>query len=417
MPGRAPPPPLVTDQATLETHCQAFREAGRFAFDTEFIRDETFDAILCLIQATSGEGVVLIDPTVGLDLAPFWDLLHDPDVTAIVHAGKEDFEVCLTATGSPPRNIFDVQIAAGFVGYGYPLNLVRLVDQVTGKTVSKGQTLTDWLRRPLTDRQLRYAVDDVAYLPAVHRKLSARLEKLGRATWAREEFDRFESPDFYRPPARERFFKLKGARRLDSLGLMVLERLIEWRDEWARKHNRPVRAMMRDDVLVEIARQRPTQEHDLSVMRGFPQARNVKVVRTVLEIIEQARSVPKEQWPVPPEIREHSQMTKAVIDLLSAYMRAACYEAGVSQDLVGAAQRLRELVDYLADRNGDASAAAAASASAADAGDVPILMTGWRRQFIGRDLADLLEGRTELHLSGWPAEPRLEVVNTPAADA
>ena len=388
-------PEIVADQKTLEACCRQWRAAGCFAFDTEFIRDETYEAILGLIQVTTGGEVVLVDPTARIDIGVFWELVTDEAVTCVVHAGKEDFEVCLHATGKPPRNVFDVQVAAGLVGHGYPLSLVRLVDQVLGKRITKGQTLTDWLRRPLTDQQVRYAVEDVVHLPAVYEKLSARLEHSGRSSWASEEFRRYEDPTIYKPPVEERLFKLKGTKRLDALGLAVLERLIEWREQWAQRRNRPTRALMRDDVLVEIARRRPQRTSDLEVMRGFPQSRNRKVIRELLDLIEQARAVPPDQRPQPHRPRQDTPMMKATLDTLSAVARAICHEEQLSHDLLGGTQRLRELLDYELGRLDER----------------PPLLCGWREHFIGRRLVDLLEGRSELHLSGWPDNLRLDVVN------
>ena len=246
------PPEIITDQAALEAHCCAWREAGVFAFDTEFIRDDTYDAALCLVQVTTDGEVALIDPTADVDVGVFWELVADESIVTVVHAGKEDFEVCLRKTGKVPRNVFDVQIAAGFAGYGYPLSLVRLVESLLHRRISKGQTLTDWLRRPLTAAQVRYAVEDVVYLPDAYRKLREDIDRAGRSGWAAEELKCFEDAEFYRAPAEERTLRLKGSKKLDGLGLAVLARLIEWRDRWAQTRNRPIRALMRDDVLVEI---------------------------------------------------------------------------------------------------------------------------------------------------------------------
>jgi ribonuclease D len=391
-------PEYVTDQRCLEAHCRRWRAAGRFAFDTEFIRDDSYDAQLCLIQVTTDGEVVLVDPTADLDVRPFWKLVTDEAVTTIVHAGKEDFEVCLRATGKPPRNVFDVQIAAGFVGLGYPLSLVRLVNLLQHRRLTKGQTLTDWLRRPLTEEQLRYAVEDVVHLPAMHKSLRARLEETGRTAWAREEFAQLEKPGLYERPAQQRLFKLKGTKKLDGLGLAVLERLVDWRDRWARERNRPTRAMMRDDVLVTIAKRRPQRASELQVLRGFPQSRKSKIVQEILDLIKVAQATPKAEWPEPYEPREDTAMAKAALDILSAVTRAACHEEGLAHDLVGATQRLRELLDYRLGKSNER----------------PLLLTGWREQFIGRRLVDLLEGRSELHLSGWPNDLRLQVLSHPA---
>jgi ribonuclease D len=384
---------IVTRQAELEAYCRSWRRLGRFAFDTEFIRDETYESALCLIQVAADGQVALIDPTAPIDLASFWDLVTDPKVITVVHAGKEDFEVCLRATSQTPRNVFDVQIAAGFLGYGYPLSLTRLMADVLGQRISKGQTLTDWLRRPLTDAQVRYAVEDVVHLPRVYGKLRSGLKERGRLSWAAEEFQRFEDPACYEPPVRERLFRLKGTKRLDGLGLAVLERLIAWRDQWAEERNRPLRAMMRDDVLVEIARRRPRRASDLEVMRGFPQARNPKIIRELLALIEDAGRVPKSEWPTPFKQPKEAPMSRVMLDVLSAVTRATCEEQGVSHDLVCTTQRLREVLEY---RAGLIS-------------ERPALLRGWREEFIGNRLLDLLDGHSELHVSGWPDHARLEV--------
>jgi len=385
---------IVTQQKPLVSYCEQWHCTGWLAFDTEFIRDETYEAALCLVQVATDEKVVLIDPVAKLDLSPFWELIADPQVTAVVHAGKEDFELCLRAIGRPPRNVFDVQIAAGFLGYGYPLSLSRLAAEVVGRKIGKAQTLTDWLRRPLTDAQIRYAVEDVVHLPQMYRRLRGELERRGRLSWALEEFARFEDPQLYEPPVRERLSRLKGTKRLDGLGLAVLERLIEWRDRWARQKNRPLRALMRDDVLVEIARRRPRRASDLEVLRGFPQARNPKVVRELLALIEEASQTPPEKWPTPYKPPKEAPMSEIMLDILSAVTRAACEEHQVSHELLCTTQRLREVLDYRAGLLLER----------------PLMLRGWREQFIGRRLLELLDGHNELHICGWPEKPRLQLV-------
>lgn len=384
---------MIADQKALERFCRRLRQAGRFAFDTEFIRDDTYHAALCLVQVALGDEVVLIDPTADLDVAPFWALVTDPAVQTIVHAGKEDFEVCLRMTGQPPRNVFDVQVAAGFVGCGYPLSLVRLVQIVLKKRIIKGQTLTDWLRRPLTPEQVQYAIEDVRHLTEIHAALAQQLAERGRETWAAEELRRFEDPITYRPPTQDRLLRLKGARRLDGRSLAVLERLADWRDAWAQKRNRPARALMRDDVLVEIARRRISKASDLEVLRGFSQHRNRRVIEELLAVIAEAAATPPHLWPQPAEQREDSPMFKAALDVLSAYLRAVCHEEGVSNDLVGGVSRLRELLDF----------------ATGEREERPVLLTGWRETFIGRRLLELLEGRCALRLTGLPKEIHLEV--------
>lgn len=390
-------PRMITDQNSLVEYCERLRRNGRFAFDTEFIRDDTYHAALCLIQVNDGQEVTLIDPTADLDVAGFWSLVCDPAILTIVHAGKEDFEVCLRETGQPPRNVFDVQVVAGFVGLGYPLSLQRLVSLTLKHRLTKAQTLTDWLRRPLTDDQLRYAVEDVQHLPAIHERFAAALSKSGRTAWAAEELARFEDPAFYRPTAQARLFRIRGVNRLDGQSLAVLQRLMEWRDQWAQQRNRPTRALMRDDVLVEIARRRCSRASDLEVLRGFAQSKNRRVVEELLRVIREASETPETLWPTPVEVREEPPMYKAATDVLSAYLRSVCHDEGVSNDLVGGPQRLRELLDY----------------ATGQSKDKPMLLAGWRGEFIGRRLLELLEGRCALRLVGFPSELHVKATPVP----
>lgn len=385
------PVQMIDTAQDLSRCCQAWRELGRFAFDTEFIRDETYDARLCLIQVADANGVTLIDPAEGLDTTPFWELVLDPSIRVIVHAGKEDFDLCVRLTGKPPRNVFDVQVAAGFVGVGYPMSLVRLVAALTNHRIAKGSTLTDWMRRPLTDDQLRYAVEDVSYLLEMADKLEGMLGSLNRAAWAAEEMLRLEDAEHYRPPVAERLHKFRGMKGLDSLGLAVLQRLIEWRDKWAQEKNRPIRAMMRDDILVEIARRRPTKAQQLEVLRGFPQAKNPRVIQQILDLVAETAKSPKSSWPQVEQVREESPMERAAVDLLAGYLRATCDIEKMEYELVGGAQRLRDMLDFL--RGGTS--------------ERPIVLTGWREQFAGARLRALLEGRAQVRLVGWPDDLRL----------
>jgi ribonuclease D len=379
-------------QADLERYCVGLRALRRFAFDTEFIRDETFEPALCLVQVATDEGVTLIDP-LELDMAPFWDVVAAPRVVKIVHSGKEDFDVGLRTSGRLPRSVFDVQIAAGFVGLPYPMSLSRLVEQLLDRKLAKGHTLTDWSRRPLTPEQLRYAVEDVAHLLPMFEKLSRKIRAMQREAWAREEFQRFELEATYMMPPEERAIRIKGRSRLDGLGLLVLERLVSWREAWAKKKNRPIRALVRDDILVEIARRRPTERRELEILRGFPQARNVAICDEILALIREASNVPVAERPKPAERQDDGPMIGALLDLISAVVQCVCHEDRLAWSLLGSTQRLREVLDFHAGRLKER----------------PPLLTGWRDVFIGEHLIDLLEGRSAVSVSGWPDNIRIEL--------
>ena len=224
------------------------------AFDTEFVGEDAYRPELCLVQVATPDRLFVIDPFGCGPLDDFWRLLLAPGRTVVVHAGREDVRMCYFAVGSPLTNLFDVQIAAGLVGLGYPIGYAALVMEVLGQRMHKGETLTDWRRRPLRPEQMRYAFDDVRYLLPAWRRLSDRLEHLGRASWAAEEFAAFSRRAVADDLAQERWRKLKGLGALDRRGLAVAREVYAWRDGMAERANRPVRSLLRDDILTEIAR-------------------------------------------------------------------------------------------------------------------------------------------------------------------
>ena len=182
---------IVTDSSGVRTCCDDVAASPQIAFDTEFVGEETYVPHLCLVQVATANALYVLDPFDCGPLDELWKLIADPGRVAVVHAGREEVRICNGAIGRPPGNLFDVQIGAGLLGLGYPLGYGPLIQSVLRKRISKGETLTDWRKRPLSQHQIRYAFDDVRDLLAVWRRMEAKLEKLGRTGWAREEFDNF----------------------------------------------------------------------------------------------------------------------------------------------------------------------------------------------------------------------------------
>src|SRR5437763_2863021 len=274
---------LGTGPAALAECCAHLAGCEAVGFDTEFVGENTYHPHLCLIQVATPQKLYLIDPLAEPErdpawLNPFWEVLTDPARTVVVHAGREEARLCELAVGRPPPGLFDVQIAAGLVGYNYPLGHAGLVQQVLRQPVAKGETLTDWRKRPLTRQQVRYAYDDVRYLLALWRELSERLTDLDRLDWAREEFAHFLRRARVENPAVEKWRKLKGLSRLERRRVAVVRELYEWREALAALNNRPVRTIVRDDLLGEIAKRNPQSEADLAVLRGLPRAEHAAIV-------------------------------------------------------------------------------------------------------------------------------------------
>ena len=176
---------VLGTQSEIQELCAQCRAEARFAFDTEFVMEDRYEAEVCLLQIAVGDTVAIVDPFKKLDLQPVWNLVGDPEIETIVHAGQEDLALSVQHTGAPPRNIFDVQIAAGFVGYDYPVSLQRLVQSTLHIRLHKSKTLTDWRKRPLSPEQIRYAAEDVSYLLEIRNLLDRRLGRLNRRNWAR----------------------------------------------------------------------------------------------------------------------------------------------------------------------------------------------------------------------------------------
>lgn len=381
-PGPAPTgrsPTVICDPDALKALLVNLRQAGRFAFDTEFVMEDSYHAQVCLIQVATDSAVTLIDPLLGLDDAPFWRLVADPAIEKIVHAGIEDVALCVQRTGQVPRNVFDLQIAAGLVGLDYPLSLMKLVRATVGARLHKSQTLTDWRKRPLTPAQLQYGRDDVAFLPQAHQFILTRLHKLGRLDWAREEFERFEKPELYDRGEEVELLRLKGARTLSARGLAIARELMTVREGLAERFNRPPRVMLKDHLLVEIARHEWVTVKDIRGLRGVQLATGA--VRELAEAVQRGQSSPPESWPQPSEPDMETPEETGLIALVTAVVRAYCQEHEIAYGLVATKHAARVLVN---------------SFTRPGAVDDSPLSRGWRRRTIGELLHEFFAGKKRL---------------------
>jgi ribonuclease D len=342
------------------------------------------------LQVAAPDRLFLIDPLTAGPLDALWQLIVDPARTVVVHAGREEVRLCRLWTGQTPGNLFDLQLAAGLAGLAYPLGHGTLVHQVLGVQLSKGETLTEWRRRPLTDNQIRYAFDDVRYLLPVWRRLSGKLEKLGRIDWAREEFARLSVSAAPEEPATEKWRKLRGIGSLDRRRLAVVRALYHWREAEAARSNRPTRAIVRDDLLIEIARRNPTRERDLHVVRGLPR----RDLEAIVRIVTEARSLPIEACPAVLGREQDPPQVVLVANVLAAVLGDLCARRGLAANLVANGSDIKRLV------------------RAQFAGEAPpsesLLASGWRRAHILPDLLAVLEGRRLVRIAVVRADAPLD---------
>ncbi len=380
-----PPPPLaepqlITERSDLLAICERIKAHGSFAFDTEFVMEDRFRPEVCLMQLALEDVVAVVDPYEVGDLDPVWALVGDPEVEVIVHAGMEDLALCQNQGGHTPQQVFDCQIACGLVTPDYPLSLSRMARAVLNVRLHKSQTLTDWRRRPLSAAQLRYAADDVVYLPAIRADLGGRLQRTGRVDWMAEEMSKFSDPSTYARGAEDNIFKLKGAGALSGLGLAIARELVKVRQALANQYDRPARAVVRDHLLIEIAKHQWSNPAEIKTLRGL--SLRASALQELADAVQRARALPPDQWPMPAAPNDETEHEACLAMLAGAVIRAFCTQEGISHQLVGAKKDVQMLVQ--AHVRGD------------DRADHLPLANGWRAQTVGAAVRDVLSGRSRI---------------------
>ena len=384
----------LESEQELAEFCQQARSEGCIGLDTEFHRERRYFPKLALVQLSIEQRSVLVDPFRFENLDPVVGLITDPNVIKILHAGQQDFEIFYQLSGKLPCNVFDTQIAAAMLGMGAQVSLANLVDSLVGVRLKKGESFTDWLQRPLTDRQEAYALADVEHLHAMHDELEQRLEKLGRAEWVREEFARYEDAGFYETPPDELFRKVKRFHSLDSKGLAVLRELAKWREQEARRRDRPRRSVVADEVLIELARTQPTQRGKLNSMRGLHANEAQRSGKALLKVIEVGLAIPEEDYPVLKRGRAVNKDMELSAAFVQAFLKVYCAQVSIDSSLIASAGEVEALVhDHLKGCLEDQSFR---------------MLRGWRRELIGDSVLAFLHGEISLRLDPKTALPILD---------
>ncbi len=402
----------ITSQSQLAAMCDRLAKARRIAFDTEFVSEYTYRPELCLVQvAAEIEGqrplLAVIDPLAGLDLRPFWETLASGDHETIVHAGRQEFLFSFDAVGKRPASLFDVQIAAGFVGNDFPAGYGNLLSRYLGKSLSKGETRTDWRRRPLSHHQLEYALDDVRYLLELQEKLVERLERLNRRHWLAEEMEDWQS-DLENTISGQQWRRVSGIGGLKSRELAIVRELWGWREDECRRTNKPPRQVLRDDLIVELARRRTSDIKRIVAIRGFERRNFRRVVPQIGDAIERALKLPQAECPLPARRDNVNNQRGPLGQFLTSALNSICQAAEVAPALVGTASDVRELIAYRMGEleNGDGP---------------PSLARGWRAEVIGKTLDELLAGKLVIRIANPSAdqplsfEPHVSPAPGPAA--
>ncbi|MBK5227488.1 MAG: ribonuclease D [Actinobacteria bacterium] len=369
---------FLTSQSDVDELVEAAHGAGRVGLDTEFMREKTYRARLCLLQVATPDDLVLIDPLENVDLKGVGDLVSSPDVEVVVHAGRQDFELFYEGMGAVPKRVFDIQVAAGFAGIGASLPYNRLIEETVGANVDKGESYTDWCQRPLTEAQLHYAANDVRYLLEAAAVLKEKLKGMARLEWVEEELLSFEKEELYSADPAEAWRRVSGKGSLRGKHLSILREVARWREETAARRDIPRGWVLKDQTLVEIARRSPANAGDLGSIRGLNAKEAERSGGGILQAIEKGKRGPAiEATSSPP--RAAQIRARMLTGLADAIVRSRCEHAEIATELVAT--------------RGDLEALLADVFSNEHHLEKHRLMRGWRRDLAGEAVVALAEGR------------------------
>lgn len=380
----------LASAAAIARAAASAQRSGRLGIDTEFISEGRYRPLLCLVQVVvddpgrrGGANIVLIDTLAdAAPVAPIAELLADPGVEVVFHAGRQDVAILRRAWATAMRGVFDTQVAAGFVGQSAQSGYGNLIGAMLGRRLAKSASYTRWDARPLSAEQLRYASEDVAHLLELADELKRRLVETGRLEWAVEECRRLESASEERDPETV-WERLPRISQLDPRARAVARALAAWRERAAERENRPVGSVLADQVLVEVARRRPATLQELAHIRGVHRSVLNRRGDGVLAAVQRGAEDP----PIPRErAQPRSEPADApVISLAEAWLRARALESGLAYELLSSRAELEAVVG--AARRGEREPPVRA-------------LTGWREQLVGGELRGLVGGRSALAVDG-----------------
>src|SRR4051812_26888105 len=371
---------LITTTDDLAAFCKPLAATEFIAVDTEFMRERTYWPKLCLAQVAGPDDAAAIDALAeGIDLGPLDELMANPKVLKVFHAARQDLEIFYLRMNKVPQPLFDTQVAAMVCGHGEAASYESLATKLAKAKVDKSSRFTDWSRRPLSERQISYALSDVTHLRIVYEKLKQQLDKTGRLSWITEEMAVLNDPAIYRADPEQAWRRLKPRGASPRL-LGTLKEVAAWRERTAQRIDIPRQRLLRDEQLLEIASHSPKTVEELALTRGLGRGfAEGWQGREILEAVDKARKLPDAQLPSRERPPEQLRAPGAVVDLLRTLLRLKAEQADVAARLVASADEIDRL--------------------AAGKRDLHVLH-GWRNEIFGKDAVDLLEGRVALSLDG-----------------
>ncbi|MBX9687187.1 MAG: ribonuclease D [Candidatus Obscuribacterales bacterium] len=370
--------PIIRSQDELAQLCQEIDRSGRFSMDLEFIPERTYEPEICLVQVATDDEAFIIDPYDVTDMSEIWKRVADPAILKVLHAGDQDLDLMHQSCGLLPQNIMDTQIAAGFIGFGYPIGYGKLLNQILNINLSKSESFTDWTNRPLTQSQIDYALDDVRHLLNLHDRLSEQLEERRRIQWVLDECMRYCDMSYYERDRSRDFMRVKGASSLGRRGLAVLKALSDWRHLEASRQNRPLKSILADNVMFEFARHPPKSQADIQRIRGIRPDQVKQYSAAILKAVEHALRLPESEWPVWPSSRIPSKREMLISDFLFTILKVITFDLDVAAELVTTRSSLEALVRLHFEGKLEPE-------------KFPLLQ-GWRYELVGEKILDVLKG-------------------------
>jgi len=369
---------LISKQSELETAIAALRKSDFVTVDTEFIRETTFWPELCLIQMATPDTTALIDPLAsGIDLTPFFELMGDERILKVFHAARQDIEIVFHLGGLIPHPVFDTQVAAMVCGFGESVSYEQLVQKISGARIDKSSRFTDWRRRPLSDKQLEYALADVTHLIEVYYHLQAELERENRAHWLNEEMELLTARSTYDQHPDDAWKRLK-VRVRKPIELAIVQQVAAWREREARERNVPRGRVLKDDAIFEIAQQGPRDVETLGRLRTTPKGwERSSSAQGLLAAVNRALDIPKEELPRLPKFAQPAEGSSAAAELLKVLLRLVAEDEGVATKVLASSDDIDRI------------------AAEGEAADVAALH-GWRREVFGEKALKLVRGEIAL---------------------
>ena len=368
----------IADDAALASLCKKLENAPYLVLDTEFLRERTYRAELCLIQIKHEDTLAIVDAQTVTNLQPLIDLLLDTNITKVMHAGSQDLEIFWMLARRVPTPVFDTQLAAPLLGHAEQIGYANLCKAVLDIEVDKSQTRADWTRRPLPEKQIRYALDDVIHLETLYLEIRKELQALGRLEWLEPEFRAIEAVEKYDQPAGERWKKVRQVTRYKGAALACIQALAEWRELKARETNQPRNWLMKDEVLTTLAQQQPDGLAELEHIRGLDRRVRERFGQELVDVIAGAREKPPEPLPAFRKKAKLTPATLARVQLLNAWVHQRAAELDIAAGLLAPQSSLEKLVTS----------------------DDREALGGWRDALIGADLQRLVTGKAGLLATG-----------------